>query len=465
MASIQVLVLSPSGFLSIVGLLHRSDPVIPTPMEDWKQANIDLLIPTYNEEANVLLCLSSILNQTVIPTRIIIVDDASKDRTVEFAERFSQLIDHHISVLVHEKNEGKTPSLHHMINESTADVVCVVDGDTILRSNHYIERLVQELYQGVGIACACGIILPLTEQDRKAAIARDKLDEVIQQFPIEIPLTPDKTRWDHFLRGITNIYREELYLFLQRLIYRGEMVFFGTLVFPVGCAVAYRRLYLKAVFDEYSQTLGNDLTASEDIFIGFAFANYGYRNIVIQDVYALSLEPRLNRLLHQIFKWSSAFLQCCYYFDPLVRTPFKWPVKLLNDRRKRLDKNNNKGIEKRKILEAYRQSFGTELTKKQGRPIGWFIFTSAFEKISFPTILIIFIILGLWKVLAITVLAEVTLYSLVIMTMHKNKRFRNFLKSFFINSFLRYVQLTFDVYVIANFAKDLWITKNRNWRK
>ena len=119
------------------------------------------------------------------------------------------------------------------------------------------------------------------------------------------------------------MYREVLYLFLQRFVYRGQMAFFGTTSNPVGCAVAYRRKYVRALFDHIGPILGDDLTNSEDIFIGFAMLNEGYRNIQLTDVYARTVEPEVQRLPRQIYLWSSSFLQSCYYFDPLLRSPFK----------------------------------------------------------------------------------------------------------------------------------------------
>jgi len=95
-------------------------------------------------------------------------------------------------------------------------------------------------------------------------------------------------------RGITNLYRETLYLFLQRFVYRGQLAFFGTTSNPVGCAVAYRRKYVKALFDHISPILGDDLTNSEDIFIGFAMLNEGYRNIQLTDVYAGPWNPKCS---------------------------------------------------------------------------------------------------------------------------------------------------------------------------
>ena len=242
------------------------------------------------------------------------------------------------------------------------------------------------------------------------------------------------------------------------------MVFFGTLIFPIGCAVVYRREYLKAVFTQYMPMFGLDLTTSEDIFLGFAFSEMGYRNIVVQDVYALTMEPRVGRLFNQIFKWSSSFLQSCYYFDGLFLTPFRFPRYLA---KKIADSRNiqlKHAVNKRKIDEAYRQAFGVEYTQKYGRGIGWFVFTTACEKISYPCALIVFVILRYWNTLLVTIGAEVLLYMIIISLMHRNNRIRNFLKAFLFTP-IRYSQILFDIFVISKFMSDLWITKNRRWRK
>lgn len=206
------------------------------------------------------------------------------------------------------------------------------------------------------------------------------------------------------------------------------------------------------------------MTTSEDIFIGFAFADIGYRNIQVNDVYALTVEPKLSRLPRQIYMWSSAFLQSCYYFDDLVKTPLKSLRALIRGIRNKYSAAAKAIVEKRKIKEAYRQSFSPEITKKYGRPIGWFIFTSLFEKIAYPTVLIIFAIMGLWEPLLITILAETAIYTVFIAFMHKNRRIRNFIKSILYTP-IRYAVLFYDYLVILNFAKDLWITGNRRWRK
>lgn len=463
MAYIPYFVLGPTALMGLIGLLHGPDKTIPTPKEDWRNASLDLLIPAYNEEKTIVLCLASIRRQTIQPRQVFLYDDASSDRTIQHAQLYAQMHNINLKIVHGKQTGGKTPSVYYAVHGSDADVLAIVDGDTILKSDNYLEHLVKELYQGVGIACACGVVLPLTERERNIECKVDKLHDFAKIYP-DVQFSPDKTWFQKFLRSITNAYREELYLFLQRYIYHGEMVFFGTLIFPIGCAVVYRREYLKNILDYYIPIFGFDLTTSEDIFLGFAFAERGYRNIVVQDVYALTTEPRFSRIYQQIFKWSSSFLQSCYYFDTLFYTPFKFPSYYIQKIKNKHNLEIKKLQEKRKIKEAYRQSFGVDYTKKYGRNIGWFVFSTACEKISYPTIILVFIILGYWTTLMVTLGAELLLYTTVITVMHKNRRIRNFFKAI-LYSPVRYSQIMFDLVVITKFMTDLWVTKNRRWRK
>jgi hypothetical protein len=71
-------------------------------------------------------------------------------------------------------------------------------------------------------------------------------------------------------------------------------------------------------------------------------------------------------------------------------------------------------LERRRVIEPYRQAFGTEHTRLYGRPTGWFLATSAFEKVAFPTILLVLLLLRNWYGLALSVLAETT-FSLTVL--------------------------------------------------
>jgi glycosyltransferase involved in cell wall biosynthesis len=463
-----------------------------------------------------------------------LVDDGSRDRTIAIAEAFARQEGLNLTVIRRAKPIGKTPTIKRQALELDSDVEFILDGDTILESDAYIARTVEELYKAIGVASACGTIMPLRLRDRAKFDAQPALGRFTAAHP-EARLMTHKPLLRRAANAVTNLYREVLYLFLQRFVYLGQMVAFGSITNPVGCAVAYRRRYVKDLFEKYTPIFGDDLTNSEDIFIGFALLNEGYRNIQLTDVYARTVEPEVQRLPRQLYLWSSSFLQCCYYFDDLVRSAPRGVMAKLRRQPKPLASPGQAatatkpssspapaplapasalrvsefafagvgdagrlvtglgaaaerppsqvahrvaiatagadappiesgGIERRRIAEPYRQPFGVDYTRSFGRPIGWVLLMSAFEKIAFPATLLIMLVLRAWEPLIITLIAEtvVSVFALVLVT--RGQRFEYLIKGIAIAP-LRYALLIFDGVTISRFARDLWITGNRRWRK
>ncbi|WP_297794929.1 glycosyltransferase family 2 protein [uncultured Marinobacter sp.] len=463
MATTPYFVIGPSTLLSFIGLLRGPDKTPPESAEDPTNAKVDVVIPALNEEQNILLALSSIARQTLQPRKIILVDDGSTDKTADYARAYGDELGLKLEVIRRRAPIGKTPTLKRESRELDADVEVILDGDTFLESENYIERLVEELYKAPGIASACGIVQPMRQKDRKAVCDTAPLKDFLDAHQDFAP-HPQSLR-QRFNRAITNFYRGILYTFLQRFIYRGQMTVFGSIINPVGCAVAYRRKYLKELFDCYEPILGDDLTNSEDIFIGFAMLNEGYRNVQLQDVTVRSLEPEFPRLAHQLYFWSSSFLQSCYYFDGLLRSPFKGLRRYRQKQEaKHYDETHPDSPRHRRRDEPYRQPWGQGHTRQFGRPMGWAVFMSALEKIAFPTALLIMLILQLWEPLLITFLAEMALVIFILMANAPGQRFRAFWEAIAVTP-LRYGSLLFDAVNIGRFATDLWITRNRRWRK
>jgi glycosyltransferase involved in cell wall biosynthesis len=555
MAAGPYFVLGPATVLSGLGLMRGPDRTVPTPTEDWRSAQVDVIIPALNEEEHIVLCLASVLRQTVRPRRIVLVDDGSSDRTIERAEAFCRFHGVDLIAIRRRKPIGKTPTIKRQARELDSDVEFILDADTVLESNNYIERAVQELYQAVGIASACGTILPLRRKDRRRLADDPDMRGFQQQFPFEAPRRARPLLHD-FLAGVTGLYREVLYLFLQHFVYRGQMTFFGTITNPVGCAVAYRRKYVERLFDHFTPLLGDDLTNSEDIFIGFAMLDQGYRNIQLTDVYARTVEPEVQRLPRQVYLWSSAFLQSCYYFDPLLKSPVTMIKQALRRRLKRkpaavpaqraaasvppqhafalagapaaafgsagpeprrqifgrrtledgraagwvplpdslgphvyasasaaarrieaIEPAEERaprgeetpapkpgGRERRVIGEPYRQPFGRDRTRDSGRPSGWMLMMSAVEKVFFPTSLLIMMLLGNWRGLAVTIAVEAVIGVLILAIIMKGRRVEYLVKGLAIVP-IRYALITSELVTLARFTTDLWITNNRRWRK
>ena len=129
--------------------------------------SISVIIPALNEADNIVLCLASVLRQTVKPHRIMLIDDGSRDGTVQRAKAFCRMNGVELTAIQRRKPIGKTPTIKRQARELDSDVEFILDADTVLESDNYIERTVQELYQAVGIASAFGTILPQRRRDRQ----------------------------------------------------------------------------------------------------------------------------------------------------------------------------------------------------------------------------------------------------------------------------------------------------------
>jgi glycosyltransferase involved in cell wall biosynthesis len=509
-AQLPHFVFSPSTLISAIGFMRGPDPTPATPAGDWRAVSVDVVIPAHNEQGNIVRCLASLVAQTRQPRTIVVVDDGSIDRTADLARAFGEFHGVNIRVVRRPVSIGKTPTIKELARTLDSDVLFVLDADTLLESPTYIERLVEELYQGVGIATACGSIQPLRERDRQAADESPAIRWFADAHPWFTP-TPPKRWWRRLASGITNTYREVLYLFLQRVIFRGHMAMFGTVANPAGCAVAYRRAYLESLFDTVEPQLGDDLTNSEDIFIGLAMLNEGYRNIQVLDVLARTVEPEVQRLPRQLYLWSSAFLQSAFYFDALLKSPFKV-------RKRRRFGHGGRGSgprvepvavpagsmayagpapapvaglfsamtnvasgppriwapagrpagfpagERRRIQEPYRQPFGREHTRIYGRPAGWALMAASVEKIAFPTVMVLMLIFRNWEGIGITLGAETLIAVAALTTAMKGRRVEYAAKGIAVTP-LRYAVLVFELVTISRFASDLWLTGNRRWRK
>ncbi len=458
MATLPYFVISPNTLLSLIGLVRggRERPELVS--EAAHNISFDVVIPAYNEARTIALALASLENQTVTPGMVVIFDDGSSDRTRGVARRYAEKSNLNIRVLRREKSQGKTPSVRATAFGSEADAVFVLDADTVLESEDYIERLLVELYRVPGIASVCGMVLPLRERDRDD-IAEMPAARKFFRGRTSLGARETIPRRHQFARGITNMYREVIYFFVQKIVYRGEQALFGTIVNPVGCAVAYRRDYLLEVFDETRAELGDNLTTSEDIFLGFGFIDRGYHNVQMTEVTCRSEEPEFQSVPRQLYLWSSAWLQSGYYFPELLGSPFKsW--KRHKARKESLPYEN-----RRLIKDPYREPFGRKFALLQGRPVGWAVFLVLFEKISFPIVLILMLALQMWEALIVTLAAETFLYITLIMLLGGENRFRYAGMGILVTP-IRYSSILWDAVTISRFALDLIRPGGKDrWRK
>jgi len=93
---------------------------------------LSILMPAYNEEATIAKIVDKIdkvdLARIGLTRELIIVDDGSKDRTVEIVERLQKKYSY-IRFVQHKKNKGKGGAIKTAIKAATGDVMIVQDAD------------------------------------------------------------------------------------------------------------------------------------------------------------------------------------------------------------------------------------------------------------------------------------------------------------------------------------------------
>ena len=101
---------------------------VPIEIGTTKGPSISVIIPTYNCERYVCRAINSILKQGIVEIQIIIVDDASTDRTVDtIAKKYGTLPNVHIEV--QEKNQRQGAARNKGLDIATGKYVFFLDAD------------------------------------------------------------------------------------------------------------------------------------------------------------------------------------------------------------------------------------------------------------------------------------------------------------------------------------------------
>lgn len=88
---------------------------------------VSILIPAYNAAAFLPKCLNSVLNQTYQCLQVVIVDDGSKDNTLEVCQGYA---DKDIRIeFYHQENQGVAATRNHLLEKTKGDYVLFVDAD------------------------------------------------------------------------------------------------------------------------------------------------------------------------------------------------------------------------------------------------------------------------------------------------------------------------------------------------
>jgi cellulose synthase/poly-beta-1,6-N-acetylglucosamine synthase-like glycosyltransferase len=115
---------------------------------------VSVIIAARNEESMLPLCLESVANQTYPESlyEIIVVNDASVDRTKEVSMRFSERHPHIRTIDADEdaNNRGKANALACGIDAAKGEIILITDADCIVPKK-WVESTVARYREGVGL--------------------------------------------------------------------------------------------------------------------------------------------------------------------------------------------------------------------------------------------------------------------------------------------------------------------------
>ena len=115
---------------------------------------LSIVIPAYNEEAYLGECLRHVLDEVATcgacgPVEVVVIDNASTDRTSEIASGFPGVR------VVHEPDKGLTKARQRGLDEAQGAVIGYVDADTKMPKG-WIRTVVQSFEADPGTVCVSG---------------------------------------------------------------------------------------------------------------------------------------------------------------------------------------------------------------------------------------------------------------------------------------------------------------------
>jgi glycosyltransferase involved in cell wall biosynthesis len=179
--------------------------------------NYYIVIPAYNEEAFIALTLQSLVSQTLLPKKVVVVNDSSTDKTAEIVLAFAKenpfiTLVNKTSEAIHLPGSKVIQAFHKGFEtlDNNYDIIVKLDADLIL-PNNYFERISSTFEKDAEVAIVGGfayiekngdwIIENLTDKDHirgafkayrktffeqmgnlKPAMGWDTVDELLAKF-------------------------------------------------------------------------------------------------------------------------------------------------------------------------------------------------------------------------------------------------------------------------------------------
>lgn len=126
-----------------------------------RKKSVSIGIPAYNEEANIGHLINSLLNQkggNFVLKEIIVISDASKDRTAEIIKSMS---DERIVFIENKERIGKPLNQNKIVEKFTGDILLFLDADVLFSDEYYIQKMIMPFYSNENLGIVSSRIVPM----------------------------------------------------------------------------------------------------------------------------------------------------------------------------------------------------------------------------------------------------------------------------------------------------------------
>lgn len=101
---------------------------------------VSIIIPTYNCEQYIERCIISIVNQTYKNIEVIVINDGSKDKTLEILKKIQEKYKN--IIIINKENTGVSNSRNIGLKKATGDYILFIDSDDWIE-NETVKELIE----------------------------------------------------------------------------------------------------------------------------------------------------------------------------------------------------------------------------------------------------------------------------------------------------------------------------------
>lgn len=107
---------------------------------------VSIIIPLYNEEKTIRNCVESLLNQTIINIEIIMIDDGSRDKTLEIVNRIKRSLNKNNLIIASQKHKGPGEARNLGAKYAKGKILVFVDADMKF-DNKFVQELIKPIIE------------------------------------------------------------------------------------------------------------------------------------------------------------------------------------------------------------------------------------------------------------------------------------------------------------------------------